>query len=63
MDVDTRDVCTVCTERTQQSRSKFSVSHIPAEVVRVSTYRGYLMGAGERETHCSLQRPDNVDFV
>ena len=63
MDVDTRGVYTARTERTQQSKRNSSVSHIPAELVGVSTYRGYLVGAGERETHCPLQSSGNVDFV
>ena len=63
MDVDIRDVYTACTERTQQSERNSSVSHVPAKLVEVSTYRGYLMGAGERKTHCPLQSPGNVDFV
>ena len=63
MDVDTRGVYTTRTERTQQSKSNFSVSHIPAELIGVSTYRGYLVGAGERETHGPLQSPGNINFV
>ena len=63
MDLSIRGVYTACTERTQQSKRKLSVSHVPATLVEVSTYRGYLMGAGERKTHCPLQSPGNVDFV
>ena len=63
MDVNTQGVYTACTERTQQSKRSLLVSRIAAKLVEVSTYRGYLVGAGEREAHCPLQSPSNVDFV
>ena len=61
--VDTRDVCTVCIVRTRQAKKTSSVSDRSSKLIGTSTYWGYLMSAGEQETHASFQRSGKTHLV